>query len=421
MAQVCPAWAAIIDETWMWTDDEVRLRLSAYTTYFSPLHQRGISMVRVEELQLPFGTLPRLLQALPDIKSLNLSYCVRLSNDVIRRAFSASMWTSLAVLNLSCCPYVSDIGMECVTSTLPNLEQLHINGCYRIRSLSMALIASRLRKLKLIEMNKCRIGNKGLRLLSGLSVPEERVDEEAMPKLEHISIRSSTFVTHSGLLFIGQRMQHLKTLDIAMCSSVQDRAISEIARIATLKHLDLHGCNKLTARSIEYLSTGPLSLAYLDISYCPQIGDDALEKVFEGPGLWSLTTLHMASTSITDYGLTIVALTLERLTTLDVSSCEAISERGIETVSTHIGNLRYLYLRFCRRLHNDSFMNPTCMANLKVVSLKGCRRIGSPGMEALASGGAFANLLELDVGFTSVDDIGLKYIAQVILSIINRV
>ncbi|KAH9372686.1 hypothetical protein HPB48_007787 [Haemaphysalis longicornis] len=54
MAQVCPAWAAITDETWMWTDDEVRLRLSAKNTpSLSTLHQRGISMVKVEEILEP--------------------------------------------------------------------------------------------------------------------------------------------------------------------------------------------------------------------------------------------------------------------------------------------------------------------------------------------------------------------------------
>ncbi|XP_077552299.1 F-box and leucine-rich repeat protein 13-like [Haemaphysalis longicornis] len=325
------------------------------------------------------------------------------------------MWTSLTVLNLSWCPCVGDRAVDSVTSTLPNLEELYISGCWRVKNSSMALVASRLRKLKLIEMDSCRIGNDGLRQLSRLSIAGKPLDDELLPQLEHISTQSSPFVNHTGLLFLRTRMQHLTTLNIAMSASVQDRAVYEIADITTLKHLDMHGCRNLTARSIWELSTGSLSLTYLDVSYCPHIGDDAMEKVLNGPGLHALSTLKVASTSITDRGLTIVALTMKSLTSLDASSCNAISKQGIEAVCTHLENLRAFHLRFCKSLHNDALLHLSRMASLQVLNLKGCRRIGSRGMKFLASGEAAANVLELDVGFTSVDDFGLKYIAEVVL------
>ncbi|KAH9372685.1 hypothetical protein HPB48_007788 [Haemaphysalis longicornis] len=306
--------------------------------------------------------------------------------------------------------------MNCVTSTLPNLEELYINGCWRIKNISMELVFSRLRKLKLIEMNECRIGNDGLRRLSGLSITGKPLEEDAFPELEHVSIRCSPYVNYRGIRLMRERMRYLGSLDIAACASVDDRAVSEIAGIATLKHLDLHGCKKLTARSIACLSTGVLSLTYLDVSYCLHIGDDAMEKVFDGRGLAALTTLHMGSTAITDYGLTLVALYLTCLTSLDVSRCEAISKRGIQAVSAHLKDLRCIYLGFCKRLDNDALVYLSNMENLQVVSLKGCPLIGSCGMEIFASGVAIRNFLELDVAFTSVDDIALKYIAKVIAS-----
>ncbi|KAH9372687.1 hypothetical protein HPB48_007786 [Haemaphysalis longicornis] len=386
MPLVCPAWADITDQNWMWMDDEVRLRLSAKNTpTLSTLHQHGISMVKVEEILDPLTMLPHLLQALPDMKSLNLSHCTGLSDEVISEAFSPRIWTSLTVLNLSWCP-VGDMAVDCVTSTLPNLEELYISGCWRVKNSSMALVASRLRKLKLIEVNSCRIGNDGLRQLSGLYIQEGPLDDESLPQLQHISVQSSTFVNHVGLLFVRTRMQHLTTLNIAMSISVQDRAVYEIAQMATLKHLDMHGCKNLTARSIWALSTGSLSLTYLDISYCPHIGDDAMEKVLNGPGLLALGTFKVASTSITDRGLTIVAVTMKSLTSLDASSCKAISKQGIEAASRHLENLRNFYLRFCKRVRNDALLPLSRMANLKVLNLKGCRQIGSRGMEFLASG-----------------------------------
>ncbi|XP_077552298.1 F-box and leucine-rich repeat protein 13-like [Haemaphysalis longicornis] len=305
------------------------------------------------------------------------------------------------------------MAVDCVTSTLPNLEELYISGCWRVKNSSMALVASRLRKLKLIEVNSCRIGNDGLRQLSGLYIQEGPLDDESLPQLQHISVQSSTFVNHVGLLFVRTRMQHLTTLNIAMSISVQDRAVYEIAQMATLKHLDMHGCKNLTALSIWLLAMGSLSLTYLDVSYCPHIGDDAMEKVFDGPGLLALVTFKVASTPITDRGLTIVAVTMESLTSLDVSSCKAISKQGIEAASRHLENLRNFYLRFCKRVRNDALLPLSRMANLKVLNLKGCRQIGSRSMEFLASGEAASKLLELDVGFTSVDDFGLKCISEV--------
>lgn len=417
ITQVCPAWAAIADETCMWTDDEVRLRLSTNNTpSLSVLHQRGISMAKVEKIEAPYATLPRLLQALPDATSLNLSHGKWFMDELIRKAFSGRMWTSLRVLNLSWCPLLGDMTMDCVASTLPNLEELYISGSFRITNTSMAFVASRLRKLKLIEMNKCRIGNDGLRQLSGLSITGQPLDEEALPALECIRIQSTPFVNYTGILFIRHRMRYLATLDIAACASVDDWAVHQIAGIATLKHLDLRKCKKLTARSIEFLSTGLLSLTYLDVSSCPCIGDDAMEKLVDGEGLAALTTLHLGSTAVTDYGLTLAALFLKCLRSLDVSCCVAISKRGVEAVTANLEDLRCIYLAFCKKLENDALMHLSNMANLQVLSLKGCPEIGSLGMEIFASGKAMGNFLELDVSFTSVDDIALKYIARVIAS-----
>ncbi|KAH9368743.1 hypothetical protein HPB48_004762 [Haemaphysalis longicornis] len=410
-AQVCSAWRAIADERGIWTNVEARLRLTdRTTTALECVARRGIRKVKV--LSFKDG-LSKLLELLPDMKTLDLSDCYNLNDRAVNEAFGERQCATMASLNMSWCSQLTDSAIDCVTRQFPSLEQLYLIACERISDLGMGLIAARLARLKLLEIKECEISNAGLKQLAGISDDGQLSVSTGVRELTYLGLEDCALVSDAGLEYVSLGMRNLANLDLSMCLNVSDAALECVSRIATLKKLVLVGCEDLTVQSIQHLAAGRFSLSTLDISFCNHIDDEAISNVCRGRGLLRLTKLNMNACPITDNGLSVVAQNLVDLTELNISECELVSKDGIALIATHLRRLRTIHMRLCTGLTNAALKQLSRMPRLEVVNLKGCSKITGRGMALMAAGETPSNVLEMDISFTNIGDTGLRHIAQV--------
>lgn len=411
MAQVCTAWKAVADEPCIWVNVEARLRLSeSCAPVLDCVARRGIRRIKV--LSYKEDQVAQLLRALPDIRCLDLSDNYSVNNNVILGAFKDTTYESCTVLNLSWCPQIDDSAIDCLSSRLPNLEELYLVGCDHIADSSMGFIAARLPKLRVLDIKECEVSNAGLQRLAGFGEDGVLSTTLGVKALTHLGLEDCTLVSDAGLESISLGLVQLSSLDLSMCLSVTDSGLQHVGEMASLKKLSLVSCEELTGLSIQHLAVGRFSLCSLDLSYCNHIDDDAISNISRGSGLVTLTTLNITACPITDVGVSLLAQKLTDLRTLNISECDLVTKDGIAVVASHLHNLRVIHMRYCMGLTNIALKHLSRISSLEVVVLKSCSKIRSKAMAFIAPGKTPSNIVELDVSFTAVNDVGARYIAQ---------
>ncbi|KAL3219059.1 hypothetical protein MRX96_050562 [Rhipicephalus microplus] len=328
MAQVCTAWKAVADEPCIWV------------------------------LSYKEDQVAQLLRALPDIRCLDLSDNYSVNNNVILGAFKDTTYESCTVLNLSWCPQIDDSAIDCLSSRLPNLEELYLVGCDHIADSSMGFIAARLPKLRVLDIKECEVSNAGLQRLAGFGEDGVLSTTLGVKALTHLGLEDCTLVSDAGLESISLGLVQLSSLDLSMCLSVTDSGLQHVGEMASLKKLSLVSCEELTGLSIQHLA------------------------------------------KLTD------------LRTLNISECDLVTKDGIAVVASHLHNLRAIHMRYCMGLTNIALKHLSRISSLEVVVLKSCSKIRSKAMAFIAPGKTPSNIVELDVSFTAVNDVGARYIAQ---------
>lgn len=417
MAQLCSAWKAIAEESWMWAGYEARVRLPENSgPGLDCIRRRGISKVKVLSLGgWPPEQLCGLRQALPDLQSLDLSPCKNTLNDQVFKALEKALleefqgapleplrYTSLTSLSLRMCSRLSDYSIWCVTILMPNLEELDLGYCELIKDPSMAYVAGGLKRLKALDISRCDISDVGLRALT-ISPANQ---------LESLTLARCVYATSSGLCFLIEKSIRLVTLDVSICHLVTDAVVEATSKILTLKRLVLSWCKNLTNQSIRSLATRPSSLEKLEIRACILIDDQGVACVDLGPGLLELTTLCLKGNPITDNGLAKLARTLGHMTKLDLTMCKLITNAGVRVLADHLPKLRWLRLEHCTRLTNLVVKDLMRMGSLEVLNVKGCRKITGVGWSYATRSRVRFNVIELDAGFTGAGTGAVRFIAQ---------
>ncbi|KAL1480805.1 hypothetical protein MTO96_050733 [Rhipicephalus appendiculatus] len=368
MAQVCASWKAVADEPCVWVNVEARLRLSECSApVLDCVDRRGVRRIKV--LSYKEDQVAQLVRALPDIKSLDFS-------------------------------------------RLPNLEELYLIGCDHITDSSMGFIASRMPKLRVLDIKECEVSNAGLQKLAGFSEDGVLSTALGVRALTYLGLEDCALVSDAGLESISLGLVQLSSLDLSMCLSVTDLGLQHVGRMASLKKLSLVSCEDLTGLTIHHLAAGRFSLSSLDLAYCNHMDDDAIANIARGSGLVTLSALNITACPITDVGLSVLAQKLTDLRTLNISECDLVTKDGIAVVASHLRNLRAIHMRYCMGLTNVALKHLSRISSLEVVILKSCSKLRSKAMAYIAPGKTPSNIMELDVSFTAINDVGARHIAQ---------
>lgn len=126
---------------------------------------------------------------LTQLKSINLSFCVSISDSGLK--YLAKM-PSLRELNLRSCDNVSDAGMAYLAEGGSRITSLDVSFCDKIDDQALAHVAQGLSSLKQLSMSACHVSDE-------------------------------------GLIRLAHSLVDLQTLNIGQCSRITDRSIQAVA------------------------------------------------------------------------------------------------------------------------------------------------------------------------------------------------
>lgn len=241
-----------------------------------------------------------------DLHSLNLSFCRR----VTHATFAARKWPNLQFVNLSFTT-MSDEALSFLPGSLVSLEA----AWSKFTDAGMLYVA-RLLNLETLVLRECAVTDVGLSHIKEL---------------------------------------RLRKLDLGCC---------QIKSLAALSHMDLHHLS-LERSSVELVHLSLMkNLRKLHLSSC--VVTDSFKHLVH---LSSLATLNLQSSPVSNSDLFFVA-SLPALTSLNLSFCQAVTERGL----AHLSNtkLQVLDLSNCYSVDDDGVEHIARIPTLSTLSLSDC-------------------------------------------------
>lgn len=363
VGRVCVAWRDAAYSRLVWRGVEARLHLRrSNPSLFPSLVRRGIKRVQILSLRRNLRDL--IVDGVPTVESLNLSGCYNLTDAVLDNALSQEL-PSLTMLNLSLCKQITDSTLGRIASYLKNLEWLDIGGCSNVSSNGVLLIACGLKKLKVLNLRSLRlITDQAIEHLTGIS----HISVEGMPHLEYLCLQDCQKLTDVSLKHVGDKMNNLKVLNLSFCTNITNAGLRFLAKMPALLELNLRVCGNISDVGIGHLSVGNSRLTLLDVSFCERITNQSLIHISQG--MFHLKSLSLGLCPIDDDGLQSLAEAVGNLRSLDIGQCSRVTDRGLMIIGEYLKNLESIDLYGCTRVTKVGIERLKLMNSLTKINLR---------------------------------------------------
>ncbi|XP_055680156.1 F-box/LRR-repeat protein 14 [Lutzomyia longipalpis] len=189
------------------------------------------------------GVGPETEHTLP-LEYLGLQDCQRLSDEALK--YIAQGLPFLRSINLSFCVSVTDSGLKYLAK-MPKLEELNLRACDNISDIGMAYLTEGGSSIFSLDVSFCdKIGDQALIHIS-----------QGLFHLRSLSLNASC-ITDDGLDRIAKSLHDLETLNIGQCNRISDKGLKALAdNLQNLKAIDLYGCTRLSAQGLELIMKLP--------------------------------------------------------------------------------------------------------------------------------------------------------------------
>lgn len=197
----------------------------------------------------------------PFVKKLDLSHRKDLTDHQLASLIQA--YPNLQTLNLSGCLQMTTQGLTAVAK-LSQLQFLDLSSCRQITDQGLATL-TQLQNLRTLDLSRClQITDQGLTSLIQLQ------------NLRTLSLLRCTQITDQGLTSIAQ-LQKLRTLSLLGCLEITDQGLASLAQLPHLQTLDLSNCN-ITDQGLTFLAQLP-HLETLYLSESNQLTEEGLRSI----------------------------------------------------------------------------------------------------------------------------------------------
>lgn len=184
-------------------------------------------------------------------------------------------------------------------------------------------------------------------------------------RLQGLNVSGCKKLSDASIVAIAKSCRHLKRLKFNGCAQLTETAIMTVAAHSThLLEIDLHGLHNVESPSITALLTSCPHLREVRLAHCTRLNDEAFVNLPMTPE---------------------TRVSLDALRILDLTDCNELSDKAIETVIPTCPRLRNLILAKCRHLTDRAVLAITRLGkNLHYIHLGHCARITDTSVEALA-------------------------------------
>ncbi|XP_014257263.1 F-box/LRR-repeat protein 14 [Cimex lectularius] len=162
---------------------------------------------------------------LAGLKSINLSFCVNISDSGLK--YLAKM-PALKELNLRSCDNISDTGMAYLAEGGSRITCLDVSFCDKIGDQALVHVSQGLFNLRALSMSACQISDEGVCKLA-----------KTLHELETLNIGQCSKITDKGILTIAESLRHLRCIDLYGCTRITTTGLERIMKLPQLSTLNL--------------------------------------------------------------------------------------------------------------------------------------------------------------------------------------
>ncbi|KAK9280232.1 hypothetical protein L1049_013919 [Liquidambar formosana] len=256
------------------------------------------------------------------------------------------------------------------------------------------------------------------------------------PSLRVLSLWNVFSIGDEGLLEVANGCPLLEKLDLCQCPAISNKALLAIAKnCPNLTSLTVESCSNIGNEGLQAVGQCCPSLKSISVKDCPLIGDQGIASLFSSAS-YVLTKVKLQALNITDVSLAVIghygkAVTdlvltglqnvsergfwvmgnghgLQKLKSLTVTSCQGVTDLGLEAVGKGCPNLTQFCLRKCAFLSDNGLVSfAKAAGSLESLQLQECHRITQFGFfGALVNCGAKLKALAL-VNCLGIKDVNL--------------
>ncbi|KAK9129046.1 hypothetical protein Syun_017843 [Stephania yunnanensis] len=210
------------------------------------------------------------------------------------------------------------------------------------------------------------------------------------------------------------RYRNVKCIDLEFAQDIEDKHLEILKSKCTeslkeLESLNLNGCQKISDRGVEYVTSVCHKLKALSIYWNVRVTDSGVEQIVKNcPHIVDLNL--SGCKSIADKSLYLIADNYRELEVLNLTRCVKLTDYGLKRILTKCSRLQSLNLYALSSLTNETYKNIEQLSQLVFLDLCGAQNLSDEALMCIAK---CKNLVSLNLTWcVQVTDVGVMAIAQ---------
>lgn len=237
-----------------------------------------------------------------------------------------------------------------------------------------------------------------------LSFMTKLVDDDLLqlfigcPKLERLTLVNCTKLTHQPISKVLQNCERLQSIDLTGVSSIHDDIINALAKnCPRLQGLYAPGCSEVSQSAIINLLKSCPMLKRVKFNNSNNITDEAILALYENCKSLVEIDLHNCP-NVTDQYLKLIFLELSQLREFRISNAAGITDKLLELLPNefYLEKLRIIDITGCNAI-TDKLVEKLviCAPRLRNVVLSKCMQISDVSLRALSQLGRSLHYIHL--------------------------
>ncbi|PON81423.1 F-box domain containing protein [Trema orientale] len=261
---------------------------------------------------------------------------------------------------------VTDVGLKAIARGCPSLRVLSLWNLTSVGDEGLCEIADGCHLLEKLDLSQCpAISDKALFAIA-----------KNCPNLTELTMESCSNIGNAGLQAVGRSCPNLKRISINNCPLVGDQGIASLVSATSyvLTKVKLQALN-ISDASLAVIGHYGKAITDLVLTSLPNVGERGFWIMGNGQGLQKLKSLTITSCQgVTDMGLEAAGKGCPNLKQFCLRKCVSVSDNGLVSFAKSAGSLESLQLEECHRITQFGFFGSllNCGTKLKAVSLVYC-------------------------------------------------
>ncbi|XP_020690479.1 EIN3-binding F-box protein 1 isoform X1 [Dendrobium catenatum] len=304
-------------------------------------------------------------------KALTDIHLIALEN-ISERGFwvmgNALNMVSLTSITISCCPGITDLGLEAIAKCCPQLKHLYLQRSCNITDTGLkgfTRSTSILESLKLEDCSmitlhgildgllNCSARFRSLALIKCTGIRDITYYPNELPtclSLRFLTIRDCPGFTSSSLAVVSKLCPNLQQIDLTGLVGVTDAGFLPLVKSSEsrLVKVTLEGCVNISDASIAALvKAHGSSLKMLHVDGCNKVSDKSLLAIVANCSV--LEDLDISRCNVSDIGVAALSSAEKlKLRVLSLAGCYGVTKRSLQFLGKMKNSLEGLNLQQCK-------------------------------------------------------------------------